>query len=157
MNIRQANSSDSLLLSSLCMDVQRLHAGNQPDFFKMPQRDDFVVAFFDEMLADPKNSLFVAEENGEPLGYVFCKLMERRETPSTFALRYLLVDQISVRPTVQGKGVGVALIERAVALARELNVPKIQLDSWGFNTGAHAFFEKMGFEKFNHRFWRNLD
>lgn len=157
MNIRQANSSDSLLLSSLCMDVQRLHAGNQRDFFKMPQGDDFAVAFFDEMLGDPKNSLFVAEENGEPLGYVFCKLMERPETPFTFALRYLLVDQISVRPTVQGKGVGAALIERAVALARELNVPKIQLDSWGFNTGAHAFFEKMGFEKFNHRFWRNLD
>jgi GNAT superfamily N-acetyltransferase len=79
--------------------------------------------------------------------------MERPETPFTFALRYLLVDQISVRPTAQGKGVGAALIEQAVALARELNVPKIQLDSWGFNTGAHAFFEKMGFEKFNHRFW----
>jgi len=157
MNIRQANSSDSLLLSSLCMDVQHLHAENQPDFFKMPQSDDFAVAFFEEMLADPKNSLFLAEENGQALGYVFCKLMERPETPFTFALRYLLVDQISVRPTVQGKGIGAALIERAVALGRELNVPKIQLDSWGFNTGAHTFFEKMGFGKFSHRFWRNME
>jgi GNAT superfamily N-acetyltransferase len=106
------------------MDVQRLHAGNLPNFFKMPQSEDFAVAFFEEMLADPKNSLFLAEESGQALGYVFCKLMERPETPFTFALRYLLVDQISVRPTVQGKGVGAALIERAVTLARELNVPK---------------------------------
>ena len=157
MNIRQANSSDSMLLSSLCMDVQRLHAENHPDLFKMPQRNDFAVPFFDEMLADPKNSIFLAEESGEALGYVFCKLMERPETPFTFALRYVLIDQISVRPAAQKKGVGAALIERALALARDYNVPKIRLDSWGFNTGAHAFFEKMGFKKFNHRFWRNLE
>jgi GNAT superfamily N-acetyltransferase len=71
-------------------------------------------------------------------------------------MRYLLVDQISVRPTAQGKGVGKTLIKRAVLFALELNVQRIQLDSWGFNTEAHAFFEKMGFEKFNHRFWKNL-
>jgi GNAT superfamily N-acetyltransferase len=157
MNIRQANSQDSLLLSSLCMDVQRLHAETLPDIFKPPHGDDFAVSFFDEVLADPKNSLFLAEENGEALGYAFCKLIERPETPFTFALRYLLVDQISVRPAAQKKGVGAALIERAISLAKELNLPKIQLDSWGFNSGAHAFFEKLGFVKFSHRFWRNLD
>jgi ribosomal protein S18 acetylase RimI-like enzyme len=157
MNIRQANSSDGFLLSSLCMDVQRLHAENQADIFKMPQSDEFAVVFFEEMLTDAKNSIFVAEENGEALGYIFCKLIERPETPFTLAMRYLLVDQISVRPTAQKKGVGTALIARALALGKELNVPRIQLDSWGFNSGAHAFFEKMGFEKFNYRFWRNLD
>lgn len=157
MNIRLATPTDVSLLSSLCMDVQCLHAENYPNLFKMPQRNDFAVSFFDEMLADPKNNIFVAEENGEALGYVFCKLMERPETPFTFALRYLLVDQISVRPTRQGKGIGAALIERAVALAKELNIPKIQLDSWGFNTGAHVFFERTGFKKFSHRFWRNLE
>ena len=157
MNIRLATPTDVSLLSSLCMDVQCLHAENYPDLFKMPQRDDFAVAFFEEMLADPKNSAFLAEENGEALGYIFCKLMERPETPFTFAMRYLVVDQISVRPVAQKKGVGAALIERAIALCKELNVPRIQLDSWAFNTEAHAFFEKTGFEKFNYRFWRNLD
>ena len=157
MNIRQANSSDSVLLSSLCMDVQCLHAENHPEIFKMPHSNDFAVPFFEEMLADPKNSAFLAEENGQALGYIFCKLVERPETPFTFTMRYLLVDQISVRPAAQKKGLGAALIERIIALGKELNVPRIQLDSWGFNREAHAFFEKMGFEKFNHRFWRNLE
>ena len=156
MNIRQANSSDSLLLSSLCMDVQRLHAENHPDIFKMPQSDDFSVSFFEEMLANPMTRIFIAEENGEAMGYVFCQVIDRPETPFTYARRFLHIDQISVRLAVQGQGVGAALIERTISLGKELKVPKIQLDSWGFNTGAHAFFEKMGFEKFDYRFWRNL-
>jgi ribosomal protein S18 acetylase RimI-like enzyme len=156
MNIRQANSSDSLLLSSLCMDVQRLHAENHPDIFKLPQSDDFAVSFFEEMLANPMTRIFIAEENGEAVGHVFCQLMERPEGPFTYARRVLHIDQISVRPATQGQGVGAALIERAVSLGKEMSVSKIQLDSWGFNTGAHAFFEKLGFEKFNHRFWRIL-
>jgi GNAT superfamily N-acetyltransferase len=156
MNIRQADLSDSLLLSSLCTDVQRLHAENHPEIFKMPQTDDFAVLFFDEILADPVTTIFVAEREGEPLGYVLCKLIERQENPFTLAMRYLLIDQISVRSAEQGKGVGAALLKQADILAKELKVSRIQLDSWGFNTDAHRFFEKMGFEKFNQRFWRIL-
>ena len=156
MNIRQAVSTDGLLLSSLSMDVQRLHAENHPNIFKMPQSDDYAAAFFQEILADPLARIFIAEEDGQALGYILCKLIERAENPFSFTMRYLLVDQISVRPEAQGKGVGKALIEQAEVLAREWNVSRIQLDSWGFNTGAHAFFEKMGFVKFDHRFWRNL-
>ena len=156
MKIRQAVSADSLLLSSLCLGVQSLHAKHHPDLFKMPKSNDFAVSFFDEKLADPATGIFIAEENGQALGYVLCKLIERPENLFKFAMRYLDVDQISVRPTAQGQGIGVALIKQAEALARKSNVQRIHLDSWGFNTGAHAFFEKMGFEKFNHRFWKDL-
>jgi len=156
MNIRRAVPTDNVLLSSLSVDVQRLHAKNHPDIFKMPQNDDFAVTFFDEMLIDPLTRIFIAEEDGNALGCLLCKLIERAENPFTVEISYLLVDQISVRPEAQGRGVGKALIEQAEILAKELNVSRIQLDSWGFNTSAHAFFEKMGFEKFNHRFWRKL-
>ncbi len=156
MKIRQAIARDSLLLSSLCVDVQSLHAKYHPEIFKSPESNDFAVSFFDELLAEPTTNIFVAEENGQALGYVLCKRIEREENSFTFAVRYLHIDQISVRPVAQGKGVGTKLIKRAIVLALELNLQRIQLDSWGFNTGAHAFFEKMGFEKFNYRFWRKL-
>lgn len=156
MNIRQAVPGDNLLLSSLSVDVQRLHAENHPDIFKMPQNDDFAVTFFGEMLVDPLTRIFIAEEDGNALGCMMCKLIEREENPFTFARSHLSVDQISVKPEAQGKGIGKALIEQAEILAREWNVSRIQLDSWGFNTSAHKFFEKMGFEKFNYRFWKNL-
>jgi len=157
MNIRQAVSKDSLLLSSLSMDVQRLHAENYPDTFKVPKNDNYAAAFFDEMLADPQTSIFIAEdENGKVLGYILCKLVEREENPFTFASRHMLIDQISVRTAAQRQGIGKALINQAVMLAKGLNVTKIQLISWDFNKDAHAVFEKMGFEKFSHRFWRDV-
>ena len=154
MNTRQATSVDALLLSNLSMDVQRLHAEHHPDLFKMPQSEGYAISFFEGLLADPSVNIFFVEENGAAAGYIVCLLVERPENQFRYATRYLHVDQISVRPDAQGKGAGKALIKQAEALARELNVGRIHLDSWGFNTGAHTFFEKMGFEKFNHRFWK---
>ena len=71
-------------------------------------------------------------------------------------MRYLLIDQISVCPIEQNGGVGTALMKQAEAHANGRGVNKIQLDSWGFNIKAHAFFEGMGFDKFNFRFWRKI-
>jgi len=115
-----------------------------------------LITFFDEKLADSLVRIFIAEEDGQALGCILCKLIEREENPFTLAMRYLMVDQISVRPEAQGMGVGTALIKQSEILAREWDVPRVQLDSWGFNLKAHAFFEKNGFEKFDHRFWKDL-
>ena len=157
MNIRQAVHDDASLLSKFCMDVQRIHAARHPDVFKTPQNNEFAVPFFDEKLANPLIRIFIAEDGEEQvLGYILCELIEREENPFTFAMRYILIDQISVRPAAQGRGIGKALMAQAEKLARELNVAKIQLISWDFNTDAHVFFERLGFVKFSHRFWRNL-
>ena len=154
MNIRQATSADVPQLSSLCMDVQSLHAEHHPEVFKFPQSGDFAIAFFEEMVADRAVRIFIAEENGSAVGYLLCKLIEREENPFTFATRLLYIDQISVRPAAHRQGVGTALMQQAEMLAREWEVKRIQLDSWDFNVNAHAFFERLGFEKFHFRFWR---
>ena len=157
MKVRQATSADAPCLSALCMDVQSLHARHHPEFFKAPQNEDFAISFFEEMLSDPAVSIFIAEEDGEAVGYILCKLVERPDNPFTFAVRVLLVDQVSVRPPAQGQGIGMALMQRAETLAKECDVLTIQLDSWAFNTSAHTFFEHLVFLNFNFRFWRHMD
>jgi ribosomal protein S18 acetylase RimI-like enzyme len=156
MEIRSATPKDSLTLSALCRDVQSLHAEHHPKLFKMAQSDDFAVEFFDEMLATPDVTAYIAEDGGRPLGYILCRLVDRPENAFTYPIRYLLVDQISVRPDAQRKGVGTALLKQAEDFARELGLAKLQLDSWDFNLEAHACFEKFGFEKFNYRFWKTF-
>jgi GNAT superfamily N-acetyltransferase len=156
MDIRTATLQDSLLLSGLCQDVQNLHAKHHPDIFKASPAEDFALAFFDEVLSDKNVTAFIAEENGQAVGYILCKLIERPESPFTLPMQYLLIDQISVRLGKQGSGVGTALMKQAEVHAKGLGVNKIQLDSWGFNIKAHVFFESMGFEKFNFRFWRKI-
>jgi ribosomal protein S18 acetylase RimI-like enzyme len=156
MNTRRAASPDSFTLSRLTMDVQRLHAEHHPGIFKTPEREDFAVAFFEKLLSDPAVTIFIAEDQGTAAGCIVCKVIDRPENPFTFAARTLLIDQISIRPKAQGKGAGRALMEQAELLARELDVARIHLDSWDFNLGAHAFFERMGYQKFNFRFWKHL-
>jgi ribosomal protein S18 acetylase RimI-like enzyme len=156
MNIRQATPADNLLLSSLCMDVQSLHAEHHPDIFRVPQNEEFAKFFFEDALADSTTRIFIAEEEGQALGYILCKLIERQENPFTFAMRFLMIDQISVRPASRGQGVGAELLQQADVFAKELGLQRIQLDSWDFNVHAHRFFERQGFTKFNYRFWRNL-
>ena len=122
----------------------------------MPDSDDFALRFFDEMLADPAVTIFIAEENGQAAGCIVCRLIDRPENPFTFAARTLLIDQIVVRPEMRGRGIGAALMEQAETLASTLDVVRVQLDSWDFNTSAHEFFENQGYRKFNFRFWKWL-
>ncbi len=156
MNIRQAIAADALRLSSLSADVQTLHAQHHPDIFKVPQNEAFAVPFFEEMLADPAVRILIAEERGEEIGYLLCKLVERPENLFTFAARVLHIDQLSVRPAAQGRGTGAALMQRVELVAKEWGVQRIQLDSWDFNIAAHGFFEHIGFQKFHFRFWRQV-
>ena len=156
MNTRPATPLDAFILSSLSMDVQRLHAEHHPRIFKIPASEDYAIPFFQEMLADSTVTIFIAEDNGNALGYIVCKLVERQDNPFTFAARILLVDQISVRPDARRKGVGETLLKRVEILARQQKAERISLDSWDFNLDAHAFFERMGFQKFNFRFWKHL-
>ena len=156
MRIRRAVSNDNLILSALCADVQRLHAKHHPEIFKMPSDEKFAVEFFEEMLTDAKTFIYIAEDNGQALGYIVCQLTERPENPFTYLTRFLHIDQISVRPSAQGQGIGAALIKQAEITAKELEIKELRLDSWNFNTDAHVFFEKAGFQKYNHRFWRNI-
>ncbi len=79
MKIRKAIATDARLLSSLCVDVQSLHAEHYPDIFKVPLQDDFAASFFDGMLADSTISIFIADEDGQALGYVLCKIIDRPE------------------------------------------------------------------------------
>jgi len=122
----------------------------------MPENEVYAVSFFEAMLADPTVRIFIAEDEGKAASYILCKLTGRPDNPFTYAARTLLIDQISVRPEAREKGVGQALMKQAEVLGRELNVARIHLDSWGFNLGAHVFFEKMGYRKFNFRFWKHL-
>ena len=156
MKIRKATPTDSHLLSTLCMDVQELHAKNHPDLFKKPQSPDFAVSFFEKMLQEDTKYIYIAEENEQALGYIFFRVMERDENPFLFSRLYLLIDQISVRPKAQGQGVGKALMQQVEIMARELEVPLIELGSWDFNSSAHGFFEQVGYKKRYFEFWKAI-
>ncbi len=153
MNIRKAQEEDAPLLSRLNMHVQLLHADAYPDLFKTPDRVDFALPFFEMFLKDPDVHIYIADDP-QPAGYLVCRVVNTQDNPFMFARSYLYIDQISVEPEYQGKGIGKALMKQASRLAEEIELSTIALDSWDFNVEAHAFFQSQGYELFNIRMWK---
>jgi RimJ/RimL family protein N-acetyltransferase len=60
--------------------------------------------------------------------------------------RYLVADLgMQVKAGFRGQGVGSALLERAIAYAREQGCHKIALQHWPHNEAGRALYEKFGF------------
>lgn len=152
MKVRQAVIEDAEIVAKLICDVQRLHAEELPHLFKPADAPSpFVVDCRERILTDPNGRLFIVEEAGEAVGYVYARVLRQPETAYVYARSAVHIDQISVKPDRQGSGYGRALIEAVFGLARAEDIERVSLDTWGFNTEAHGFFHKMGFDMFMYR------
>ncbi len=157
MQIRQATVDDAELLARLVKPVHDLHAAAYPDFFKPYALSAEWIADFRERLLDPSITVFIAEVDGAAAGYVLTQLVERPDNLYTYAMRFLLVDQISVNPEARSKGCGTALMQAAAELAQARGLKRVVLGVWTFNQRAIAFYERLGFKSRDLRMELNLD
>lgn len=145
MTIRRATVADAELLARLVQPVQELHVQAQPHLFKPYSLTPELIADFENRLANDAVLGLIAEVEGAPVGYALAQKMERLETPYTYALRFVLLDQISINPEQRGQGYGAALLRAVYDWAQALDVKTILLNVGGFNTRAIAFYERQGF------------
>lgn len=61
--------------------------------------------------------------------------------------RAAVVEAVAVHPEVQGQGIGRALMQHALAIAREAGCYKLALSSNGSRDAAHAFYDALGFQR----------
>lgn len=57
------------------------------------------------------------------------------------------IDELVVKDTHRGTGIGTAILDRLVVAARDLNCCKVELDCAFFRERAHTFYEQNGFYK----------
>lgn len=58
-----------------------------------------------------------------------------------------VVESVAVHPQAQGRGVGRALMQQAMQIARAHRCYKLALSSNVRRTRAHAFYDRLGFER----------
>jgi len=98
---------------------------------------------FDKGLASDQRAYLCACHGDQIIG--FCTLIIRDCLWLQGDVGYicdLVVDQDH-----RGSGVGTALVEKVVEIARQRGCRRVELDSGFHRTAAHAFYEKRGFEK----------
>lgn len=102
---------------------------------RFPSREEL------QKVIDSKDIMvFVARENGDVLGTTTLALYR---IPSGIKA---WIEDVVVHEKARGKGIAVALMEKAVDKAKELGIEKVDLTSQPFRVAANNLYVRQGFE-----------
>ena len=88
----------------------------------------------------PRFEAWLAEESGDPVGYALFF-----ETYSTFLCRpTLYLEDLFVLPSRRGRGIGKALMNQCIQLARERGCGRMEWACLDWNTRAQQFYQALG-------------
>jgi len=99
---------------------------------------------FADMMRSPFNRLLLAESAGEVVGVLqltFIHGLTRRGATRA------QIEGVRVKSTVRGKGIGSALICRAIEEAKSAECSVVQLTSDKRRARAHLFYRRLGFHQ----------
>jgi len=117
--------------------------GAQRECFETSLPESYYTAF-DTIDADPNNELIVAHANGEIIGTL--QLMFLPSLSYQGGMR-AQIESVRVAEQYRGQGIGTDMMKWALERARERGCHLMQLASNKSRTGAHRFYEKLGFVK----------
>lgn len=145
--IRQATSADLPALGRLGALLMRTHYDFDPQRFMEPGSDpaDGYAWFLGRQLKDDDVVIFVAERQGEVVGYVYAGL----EPISWKELRDAcgFIHDVVVDERARRGGTATALIEAAVVWLGERGAPRVMLWTAEQNPGAQQLFARLGFRR----------
>ena len=118
---------------------------NKPENMDKFMKLQFSRKMLENQVGEPGNYFFLAEEDGQLLGYV--RLVDSRSPDQLAGNSCIEIARIYAAPNVIGKGVGKQLMQASIDFARSLQKEVIWLGVWENNQHAIDFNKKWGFEK----------
>ena len=144
---RVARPDDAALLTELGASTfaETFEAANTPEDFTAYMAGAFGEDIQRAELEDPDTIVFLAERDGEAVGYVM--LREGRAPSFVAADDALQIVRLYARQRVLGRGIGAALMQRALAEAAGRGKDAVWLGVWDRNERAIRFYESWGFHR----------
>ncbi len=143
MNIRRAKESDINAVDKLLYEVHKVHSDVRPDLFKAGSKK-YTDGELGQILSDDGRPVFVAEKDGNVLGYIFCVHQQYIGNNSLTDIKTLYIDDLCVDKNARGMNIGRSLYNYAVDYARENGFYNVTLNVWADNINAVKFYEKLG-------------
>lgn len=143
MEIRRAQEKDLEVINKLLFEVLAVHHGGRPDIFKKGTKkytDEELL----EIIADDTRPVFVADADGEVVGYAFCMFLQHMSSNILTDIKTLYIDDLCVDESCRGKHIGKKLYEHVLDFARSEGCYNVTLNVWACNEGAIRFYEKLG-------------
>ena len=146
--VRPARREELERVNELRRQVNALHVAGRPAHF----RPGFGAALRNHLFAqfdDPDRfGVLVALVGGEVAGFATVQYVHRPEGPYTLPLDFYHVEEFGVDAAHRRRGVATALVDYMKRDARERGFQRLDLDVWGFNDDALAFYEAVGFSTY---------
>ncbi len=153
MIVRVAVAGDADKVAELNGLVHARHVAALPWLFK-PEGLSAKASL--DLIESEKAIVCVAEADREVAGYIYAELRAVPETELKLAYRSMHVHHLSVAERFHKSGVGRALVDHVVDLARHQDVRVVTSSHWTFNRESAAFFAALGFEQYHAGVWREL-
>jgi ribosomal protein S18 acetylase RimI-like enzyme len=153
MEIRFATEQDAETIAALNEGVQRIHAEAHPHLFRPASPETFSVSYVRQLLSNPDTRMFMACEQGEPVGYLYAQVVHRPEAAHRHAWVHLQLHQMAVAEAHRRAGCGRALIQAAVGYARAQGIATVTCEVWSFNAPSRALISQLGFRPYAESFW----
>ena len=143
MIIRRAELKDMDRVIELLSEVLEIHVKIRSDIFRSGTTK-YSKEQFQEMIKDDNNPIYVATDNDEVLGYLFCEILEPKFSSTMKPNKTFYIDDICVDEKYRHQHIGTSLFEFAKQEAKRLGCYEIGLYLWEGNEEAKKFYEKMG-------------
>jgi GNAT superfamily N-acetyltransferase len=147
ISVRRAVLADRPALGRLGAHLMRVHYAFDQQRFLAPGRNPEAgyARFLGEQLEARDVAVFVAERDGEVVGYVYAGIeplswKELRDTAG-------FVHDVVVDERARRTGVAAALMDAAIAWVRAQGVGSVMLWTAAQNEGAQALFSRLGFRR----------
>ncbi len=147
IKIRRADVNDSEMLAGLCRktfwDAFHEHPENAPEDMADYMEKAFNIETIRAELNEKDSIFLIAEVEDEIAGYA--KVMLGAIEDGISAEKPVELNRLYAHQKFLGKGVGAALMDQCLQIAKENDCDLMWLGVWEFNPRAQTFYRKYGF------------
>lgn|SRR5690554_5835932 len=149
MTIRECGLEDLPVLKQICEKtfLETFGEDNSEEDMERYLKETFSEETLKKELEEEDSLYFLAFMEEKPAGYM--KLNFRDAQTEKGHEEAMEVQRIYVRKDMLGKGIGKRMLKKAMDIGKERNLKYVWLGVWEHNSKAIAFYEKLGFEKFD--------
>jgi len=146
--IRTATKEDAELIADISQQtfIDSFKNQNKQENIDKFIKEQFTKARLIEEVGAPNNIFLLAYKDNKIAGYV--RLRENNNPPELQGTESIEIARLYAITEMIGKGIGKALMEESIKIAKAKNKKVIWLGVWKENERAFSFYTRFGFEKF---------
>ena len=144
--LRAATQEDYDAVCMLYAQGDAFHVQALPQYFRPFEGPARSREYFERMLANDNEAMFVAEQQAELIGMIRSEVRTAPDLPLFVPHRFVYIDDLVVSEHFRHQGVGLALVERVHQWTRDTGFTEVELGVWEFNTPARILYEKLGYQ-----------